>query len=97
MCPIMPGNILKRRQKNFTADLSQYEIPDPDQLSMALISQKEKKKYYHQEQEEMNHYEFEENLSEDRLNEILEKINETGKESLSNEELRFLDEYSKNL
>lgn len=34
-------------------------------------------------------------LSEDKLNKILDKINEKGKDSLSNNELKFLENYSK--
>ena len=43
----------------------------------------------------MNAYEFDGALSEDKLNEILDKISDLGKESLSREELKFLNEYSK--
>lgn len=90
--------LLKKKHDSERQDLSQYEIPEPDQLSMALIAQNEKKKHnYSKDFEENNAYEFDGALSEDKLNEILDKITESGKESLSVDELRFLDEYSKNL
>ena len=51
-------------------------------------------KYYPDE----NYYpDSEEVYTEDRLNEILDKINERGKESLSPEELRYLRDYSRKL
>ena len=85
------------RQKKFKASVPTYPVPEPEELSMAHKHKKEQygtPKYYPDE----NYYpDSEEVYTEDRLNEILDKINERGKESLSPEELRYLRDYSRKL
>ena len=72
------------------------DIPKPEELSMALIRQNELREMNKRIQDD---YLWDEDipLTEDRLNEILDKINENGKKSLLPEEIRFLEEYSKRL
>ncbi len=89
--------LVKRKKRGVGSEFDGLDIPDPEQLSMALISQQEQKKYNRGESDENIVQENEPVLNEDRLNQILDKINETGKESLSPEEIRFLKDYSKNL
>jgi len=74
-------------------------IPEPEEYSPAFISSAEHRKFFGRDREYEDYmmYEPEPDLSEDRLNEILDKINEYGKESLSPDEIRFLKEYSKSL
>lgn len=74
-----------------------FTVPEPEEYSHAFISGAEQRKYYNREMDDYPLYEPETDLSEDRLNEILDKINEHGKESLTKEEIRFLNEYSKSL
>jgi membrane associated rhomboid family serine protease len=72
------------------------EIPKPEELTPALIQQNGLKRLNRSLKEESSYYE--ENIfSEDRLNVILDKINEYGKDSLSPDERKYLEEYSKNL
>jgi hypothetical protein len=72
-------------------------IPEPEEYSHAYASGAEQRRFRNSEIDDYPMYEPEIDLSEDRLNEILDKINELGKESLSPDELRFLKEYSKTL
>ncbi len=65
----------------------------PDELSYALINQAEKRNQENRRQEEPEIHTGD-YYSEDRLNEILDKMIETGRESLSFEELRYLEDYS---
>lgn len=72
------------------------DIPTPEELSMAMISKSQPKKNLKQRNDFSSHQEFEE-FSESQLNEILDKINENGKESLTEEEIRYLKEYSRHI
>lgn len=77
---------------------SEHSIPKPEELSMALISRNELRRLNETLMEEKNvlqDYDFV--LNEDHLNEILDKINEKGKDSLSFEEQIYLFDYSRNL
>ena len=65
----------------------------PDELSYALINQAEKRNQENRRQEEPEIHNGD-YYSEDRLNEILDKMIETGRQSLSIEELRYLEDYS---
>lgn len=72
-------------------------VPSDEDLMPAEISKPERK---HQiGQIEKNHLiEYDNDyFSEDRLNQILDKINNEGKKSLTPEELNYLEEYSKRL
>jgi hypothetical protein len=72
-------------------------IPEPEEYTHAYASGAEQRRFRNSEIDDYQMYEPENDLSEDRLNEILDKINEYGKESLSPDEIRFLKEYSKSL
>jgi len=83
-------------ETNFALD-NYTEPVDPEDLSPALISYNEAKKFNQKNEDEPKHYDYEFQMDEDRLNVILEKINETGQESLTIWELKYLQDYSKNL
>ncbi len=68
-----------------------------EDFTPALALKKEEKSYGLHSKEESRYYDNPEYLTEDRLNEILDKISEVGKDSLTGEELNFLKEYSKKL
>ncbi|TAL69212.1 MAG: hypothetical protein EPN82_07890 [Bacteroidetes bacterium] len=71
-------------------------IPKPEELTPALIEQNELRKFSQSLKEEPTYYgDFK--YTEDRLNEILDKIIDLGKESLTHEEKLFLEGYSKNV
>ena len=71
-------------------------IPKPEELTPALIEQNELRKFSQSLKEEPAYFgDFK--YTEDRLNEILDKINEQGKDSLTKEEKLFLEGYSKNV
>lgn len=72
-------------------------MPDPEELSLAMIANREMKKYYQQQSDDVFLDDFDFELTEERLNEILDKISVSGQESLTIEERKFLRQYSKNL
>jgi len=72
------------------------EIPKPEELTPALIEQNELRKYAQSLRDEPTYY-GQIKYTVDRLNEILDKIIAHGKESLSPEERRYLEGYSKNV
>ncbi|MBM2816946.1 MAG: hypothetical protein HW421_3708 [Ignavibacteria bacterium] len=76
------------------------EIPKPEELKLAMMAAKSKAaKLNAKIMDEL--YESEDSefpdLSEDRLNQVLDKILALGKDSLTSDEIKFLDNYSKNL
>ncbi len=93
--------VLKEDEKkeNIKIDFDELDIllPKAEELKPALIS----KEMHHAKEYDNDSYsiEFTNNPSEDEesLNMILDKINDYGKESLSREELNFLEEYSTHL
>jgi uncharacterized protein YaaR (DUF327 family) len=72
------------------------EISD-EELMPAEISKNERK--YQNGQAEKSHFNEmdSDDFSEDKLNQILDKINSEGKKSLTDEELNYLEEYSKRI
>jgi membrane associated rhomboid family serine protease len=83
------------QNKNKKLNVDDEEIQD---YSPALISQNELKEFGREIMDELQAMEHDSgNLNEDRLNQILDKIIESGKNSLTPSELLFLDEYSKNI
>lgn len=86
------GKMIKRKTKQ-----ERFTVPEPEEYSHAYIAGAEQRKYYNREMDDYPLYEPETDLSEDRLNEILDKMNDVGKDSLTTEEIRFLKEYSKSL
>jgi len=68
-------------------------LTEDENFSHALVEKTEIKKQANQASDELTNY-FTDYYSEDRLNEILDKMIAGGKESLSEEELRYLKDYS---
>lgn len=82
---------------------TELKIPKPEELSVAFMSGMKHKKLYQSGEDDdllddeislLSDDPFE---NEEKLNEILDKINLYGKESLSTNDKRFLTEYSKQL
>lgn len=77
------------------------DVPRPEELTPALISGSNIEKIIDRDKE--RYFSSTVNLSsdpeenEDTLNRILDKINSSGRESLSPEEIRFLDKYSQQI
>jgi membrane associated rhomboid family serine protease len=83
-----------RRHRN-EPDLT---VPKPEELQQAVISKSEmniKKYHYNADEERIIKPSGNREIDEERLNIILDKMNEKGRDSLSPEELNFLREYSK--
>ena len=75
-------------------------IPSPEELISSLSARKKtmpQSQFEDDFQEEETMFDDEEYFSEDRLNSILDKINEHGTESLTTDEKLYLEEYSKYL
>lgn len=74
-------------------------MPKAEELKPALISQKMQNRKENESSENDTHIEFTNNPREDEesLNLILDKINDCGKDSLTSDELDFLEEYSNHL
>ena len=82
--------LMKHLEKN------NIEIPKPEELTLALIQQNGLKRLNRSLKEDTSSFE-DIVFTEDKLNSILDKINEYGKESLSLNEKKYLEEYSRNL
>jgi len=88
--------MLKRAAMQKKRDFPDIDIPKPEELSLAMIAQRERKRYQNDREDNyQNEPEF--TFTEDRLNEILDKINEYGKDSLSKREIEYLKEYSRQI
>ena len=73
------------------------DLPKPEELSLAVIANKELKHLNNTLNDDLFVNDSSSIFSEDKLNEILDKINSQGKESLSTLELKYLQDYSNNL
>ncbi len=79
------------------------KVPSPEELSMAIIANNELRKVNKQLNEDLVSTNIKKEIipdlisSEERLNKILDKINEKGNESLTSSEKKFLEDYSKEL
>ena len=89
--------VKKIRNMKDEKELRNVELPKPEELSLALISQGEFKRFKQHLIEETPQFENDFPLNEDILNEILEKIHDKGKDSLTNDERYYLEEYSKRI
>ena len=97
--------IRRKQRKKFIEKANELKIPKAEELSMAFMSKYQKKRYSeHSEDENRNdlendHFELSDDPheNEDKLNEILDKMNDKGAEALSPSELEFLKKYSKTL
>jgi hypothetical protein len=74
-------------------------IPSPEELKYALIARQVEKRQFQKYADDSYLYDSADEFvpDEDRLNELLDKILESGKESLTESELQYLKEYSKNI
>lgn len=75
-----------------------HDLPTPEEMSLAMIVQNELKRFNQSVSTDnpLADYEYYNEYTEERLNEILDKINEQGEKSLLPEEIDFLKGYSKN-
>lgn len=87
----------KHIERNVSKTLKDINLPSPEELSMAIMTNSRMKKLYSQQEDLSISLSADPDENEDRMNEILEKIAENGKDSLSVEEIRFLEDYSKTL
>lgn len=71
-------------------------IEKPLEEKMKVLNQSVKESYDGELYDDFNEY-IANDLTEQRLNEILDKINENGTESLSSSEIQFLEEYAKSI
>jgi membrane associated rhomboid family serine protease len=81
-------------QEQPTSREPNHDIPKREELSYAVMANNELRRFNKNLREELAKDEGSPQYSEDKLNEILDKINENGKESLSPSERKFLDDYS---
>lgn len=84
---------MSRRDKD-----DEIDIPQPEELKLAMISEKKINTYQQEAAEE--DYEFDkehEEFNEEKLDQILDKIYEYGRESLTPNEVRFLKDYSEHM
>lgn len=104
---IILGIIAYYFAKSNINELMHARLRDYEKFRRSFLEPDEKFEQFHQNRRDNNQIDFEEivnerdsqlrsvELSEDKLNRILDKINEQGKDSLSNDELKFLENYSK--
>lgn len=85
---------LDRRRKTNRQNL---QIPKPEELQLAMISSAQLKKMYSQYERNLSLLSDDPEINEEILNKLLDKINEQGKESLTGDELRFLEDYSRQI
>ena len=78
-------------------ELQEATKPKKQEYEYAAVSNGEYNKSKHPISDNYHLLEDDPILNEQRLNTILDKINEKGKESLTTDELHFLDEYSKQI
>ena len=89
-------DFLTARKKSTSAT---YSVPKPEELIESLSTRKEyqQKHLFRAEEEYSSDEESNEYFSEERLNRILDKISEYGREALTADEELYLKEYSENL
>lgn len=77
----------------------EYSIPSQDELRKAYVLHNESREqqYNSRGDAESPNYEYTFEADENRLNEILDKISEYGQNSLTPNELKYLQDYSNNL
>ncbi len=85
---------LKKRRN---LEETKLQIPTPEELSMAVVSSSFLKKKYNQFEERPPLLSNDSDENEIILNDILDKINMSGKESLDQNEIDFLNAYSRQL
>ncbi len=85
------------RKKNRIENQLPYVIPTPEELKYALMGEVRKKQFNSLEDEYNYPISDEFQPDEDRLNEILDKISEYGKDSLTVSEIKYLENYSNSI
>lgn len=95
--PIFLQLKLLARKDRAKDDRFELELQKPEDLTPELISKTKLRHISENIRKSVFEPETRSELTEDNLNTILEKINKNGKESLSPEELRFLEDYSRNI
>ncbi len=82
-----------------TSISSPVSIPSPEELITSLHTRRKRavQNQYEEDDEYAAGYAYSDYFSEDRLNAILDKINEQGKDSLTSDEKLYLEEYSRYL
>lgn len=91
---------IETRESNFLRKQSQVKIniPEPEELvTMRKISSMNISQIYHKYDDDYCLISDNDEENEEKLNQILDKILEKGKDSLSHYEKKFLEEYSKRL
>jgi membrane associated rhomboid family serine protease len=73
------------------------EIPQPEELKLAMMAEKKAHAFQNAASDDFESIDSNIELSEEKLNSILDKIFEHGSESLSPDEIKFLEEYSKRI
>lgn len=92
------SKIKENLKKNLTR--KKFDNALYDEESPAFVIKNETKiqnQNQNQTDEDLNHPQYKFIFSEQKLNDILDKINEKGKESLTNDEIQYLKDYSENL
>ncbi len=99
ICVFVPIKYMDRyvKKRQVEPNEKKVAVPKPEELSIAAISAQNLTNLYHQFDESYCAISDDIQENEDTLNEILDKINASGKESLSYHELKFLKDYSKRL
>jgi membrane associated rhomboid family serine protease len=94
---IKAADYLLGRRKSISSPV--VNIPNPEELITSLHTSRKRALQNHFDEEDEYEEEFSaaDYFSEDRLNAILDKINEQGKDSLTSDEKLYLEEYSKYL
>lgn len=85
------------RKKSKIENQLPYIIPTPEELKYALMGEIRKKQFNSLEDEYNYPIADEFHPDEDRLNEILDKISEYGKDSLTISEIKYLENYSNSI
>lgn len=85
------------RKKNRIESQLPYVIPTPEELKYALMGEIRKKQFNSLEDEYSYPLADEFHPDEERLNEILDKISEYGKDSLTVSEMQYLENYSNSI
>ncbi len=92
-------DIIKQRrlQTKEINDLIPIIIPTPEELKYAMMGESRKKQFNSYEEDTYSKYSEKFNPDEDKLNEILDKILDYGKESLTISENKYLEDYSNSM
>lgn len=91
---------IEKREREIKSHQKQIKvnIPEPEELlTMRKLSNVNISQIYHKYEEDYCEISDNDEENEEKLNQILDKINEKGKDSLSHYEKKFLEEYSRRI